>query len=165
MLARSFSVAGLLALLFALVSVQGVNAAMAQGTVDLTRDWVVQYDTRSFATTKSFCTNFRSACVKYVGPIGENGSHHQLDCVFEAADGRQLQPGPRIHAFCGGLEKNPDGSWTNGGPVTDYTKDTVSRYFSKTAKVKGGPTSYKQCEVMRKKNPADPITCSDKSAK
>ncbi|GAA5822438.1 hypothetical protein JCM11251_006337 [Rhodosporidiobolus azoricus] len=194
MIARTVSFAGLVTLLVALLNATAVHAAMAQGTVDLTRDMIIQYDTRAFASTEAFCKSFRSACVNYVGPQGEQGNEsdaqnhtdepltQQLDCVFSAPDGRKIQEGlsrhhvappvdslmfvltAKIHAFCGGLEKNADGTWTNGGQVTDYTKETISRYFSKTAKVKGGPTTYKQCEVMRKKNKNDPITCSNMDA-
>lgn len=58
----------------------------------------------------------------------------------------------RIHAFCGGLEKNADGTWTNGGVVTDYTRLVVKKSFSTTVKVKGAPISLKECLKFQKKH-------------
>ncbi|KPV72391.1 uncharacterized protein RHOBADRAFT_46842 [Rhodotorula graminis WP1] len=154
----AFSLAALLAFVFALVSVDQAAAKFSQGNIDLTRDWTLQYSTAKFSTTEAFCKKFRSACVNYVGPIGVYGSHHQLDCVFSDANGNPLQPGPRIHAFCGGLAKNPDGTWTNGGAVTDYTKQLVKKSFSSTVSVKGGPISLAECTAFKKKHPN--VTCS-----
>lgn len=59
----------------------------------------------------------------------------------------------RIHAFCGGLAKNPDGTWTNGGAVTDYTKQVVKKSFSSTVSVKGSPISLAECKAFKKKHP------------
>ncbi|TNY23052.1 hypothetical protein DMC30DRAFT_414519 [Rhodotorula diobovata] len=158
MLAR-FSLSALFAFVVALVAfTDRANASFSQGTIDLTRDSVLQYSTDKWSSTEAFCKSFRSACVKYVGPIGENGSHHQLDCVFSDANGKALQPGPRIHAFCGGLEKNADGTWTNGGVVTDYTRLVVKKSFSTTVKVKGAPISLKECLKFQKKHKN--VTCS-----
>ncbi|BGP18012.1 hypothetical protein JCM10213_005051 [Rhodosporidiobolus nylandii] len=145
-MARSlFSAAALLALVAMLFSATSVQATMAQGNLNFERDHIIQYSTSKFADTEAFCRSFRSACVDYVGPIGTYGSHHQLDCVFELADGTKPQPGPKIHAFCGGLAKNPDGTWTNGGEITDYTKAMVSQKFSGSAAIKGAPLSHDAC--------------------
>ncbi|BGP41746.1 translation termination factor GTPase eRF3 [Rhodotorula kratochvilovae] len=149
MFARTFSLTALLAFAVALLAVDHANAVMSQGNINLVRDHVLQYSTSKFATTEAFCKKFRSACVSYVGPIGTYGSHHQLDCVFQNPDGSAVQPGPRIHAFCGGLAKNPDGTWTNGGTVTDYTKQLVKKSFASTVTVKGGPISVKECKAPR----------------
>lgn len=113
MFARSSS--SLLAfLLVALAStLQVAQAAMAQGDMNFTRDWIikvtfphrfqsllsswtdigvviVQYDQTSYTSTEVFCKRFRSACVDYVGPLNQ---HHQLDCVFN--NGKVTQKGVR----------------------------------------------------------------------
>ncbi|GAA6017066.1 hypothetical protein JCM10207_001474 [Rhodosporidiobolus poonsookiae] len=163
MFARSFSVAGLLALVAALFATQA--NAMAQGSLsesfstpllprslanllrlfDYTRDYIIEYKTSTFANTEAFCQKLRSKCVDYVGPVGENGSHHQLDCVFDTP---VVQAGPRIHAFCGGLEKNADGTWTKDGSgvITDYTSAVIGQYFSGTAAIKQQPMGKAACE-------------------
>ncbi|GAA5914961.1 hypothetical protein JCM6882_001945 [Rhodosporidiobolus microsporus] len=163
MLSR-LSVTSLLALLLALLQVNVARAAMAQGSLDLTRDWTIQYDSKTFASTEAFCKKLRSACVSYVGPLGTYGSHHQLDCRFTTDDGKPVQQSNRIHAWCGGLEKNADGTWTNGGKVTDYTKQVLTKYFAKTAVIKGTHLSYKSC-LNTQKRLGEPIVCSDKNAK
>lgn len=76
-----------------------------------------QYNRSIYPDTEAFCRAFRSQCVNYAGGINQ---HHQLDCVFERPDGSHPQPGPKIRAFCGGIEKKPDGSWdTKRTPVQD----------------------------------------------
>ncbi|GAA5822441.1 hypothetical protein JCM11251_006338 [Rhodosporidiobolus azoricus] len=159
-----FSTAALLALLVGLLQVNTVRGAMAQGSLDLTRDWTIQYDTKTFANTEAFCKKLRSACVSYVADLTTYGSHHQLDCRFSTDDGKLVQQSNRIHAWCGGLPKNADGTWTNGGKVTDYTKQVLKNSLGKTATVKGGPLSYKSCLATQKKY-GEPITCGNKNAK
>ncbi|GAA6062545.1 hypothetical protein JCM10212_004106, partial [Sporobolomyces blumeae] len=83
-----FSLSTLFALLVASFAASTLHAAMAQGSLNFTRDWVVEYNSHSYATTEVFCRRFRSACVDYVGPLGQ---HHQLDCVFD--NGKVTQKG------------------------------------------------------------------------
>lgn len=66
MLAR-FSLSALFAFVVALVAfTDRANATFSQGTIDLTRDSVLQYSTDKWSSTEAFCKSFRSACVKYV---------------------------------------------------------------------------------------------------
>lgn len=82
---------------------------------------LAQYNPSVYTDTEAFCRAFRSQCVNYAGGINQ---HHQLDCVFERPDGSRPQPGPKIRAFCGGIEKKPDGSWdTKRTPVQDNVRD------------------------------------------
>ncbi|GAA6017011.1 hypothetical protein JCM10207_001456 [Rhodosporidiobolus poonsookiae] len=146
MFARTLSFLALAAALFAPLL---VSAAFSQGTIDLARDVTIQYDTKRFATTEAFCKNFRFQCVKYVGPLGTYGSHHQLDCVYDLGNGIK-QTGPRIRAYCGGLAKNPDGTWpSTGSDIKDYTKPVLAKYFSSSVKVKGNPVSLKRCKQIQ----------------
>ncbi|GAA5833017.1 hypothetical protein JCM3766R1_000400 [Sporobolomyces carnicolor] len=104
------------------------------------------YDRSSYKTTEVFCKRFRSACVDYVGPKNQ---HHQLDCVFD--NGKQTQKGPKIHAFCGGLPKNADGSWTNdNSKVVDQTKSVVDRYMN--AKLVAKPMGKAACLKFAKRH-------------
>ncbi|GAA5856049.1 hypothetical protein JCM5353_004565 [Sporobolomyces roseus] len=146
MFARSSS--SLLAfLLVALAStLQVAQAAMAQGDMNFTRDWIIKYDQTSYTSTEVFCKRFRSACVDYVGPLNQ---HHQLDCVFD--NGKVIQKGPKIHAFCGGLPKNADGSWTNDdSKVIDQTEAVVDKYMN--ARIVGNPLGKKACLKFQKKH-------------
>ncbi|GAA5988623.1 hypothetical protein JCM11641_005185 [Rhodosporidiobolus odoratus] len=157
---RTFSFTAILALVASFFA-GGVAAIMAQGSIDLTRDALVQYSTSHFADTEAFCKKFRSECVSYVGAIGQYGSHHQLDCLFQTASSEKVQTGNRLHAFCGGLAKNPDGTWTNGDTITDYTEAMIEAKFAKRATVKGGPISLAACKKFAKTH--DNITCSSAS--
>ncbi|GAA5878097.1 hypothetical protein JCM8547_002828 [Rhodosporidiobolus lusitaniae] len=165
MLFRLASFVSLASVALLMLGTGSVDAAMAQGAVDLSRDHAVQYDTSVFASTEAFCKKLRSACVDYVGPIGTYGSHHQLDCRFTLDDGTPIQTGSRPYAFCGGLAKNPDGTWTNGGAITDYTKEVIKKYFSKSVTVKGGPVDLKTCKryIQQPKYKAIEATCSSAS--
>ncbi|GAA6030363.1 hypothetical protein JCM8097_009073 [Rhodosporidiobolus ruineniae] len=163
MFARASSVAALFAVLFALFQAEGANALMSQGSINLERRVILfvwqAYSTSAFASTEAFCKKLRSSCVSYVGSIGTYGSHHQLDCVFQLADGTKVQEGSRPWAFCGGIAKNADGTWTNGADVTDYTKEVVKKYFSGTATVKGTPVSKKTCQAIAKSHCELGIVC------
>ncbi|BGP18027.1 hypothetical protein JCM10213_008438 [Rhodosporidiobolus nylandii] len=158
---RTLSFAGLVALLAALFAATPANALMSQGNLDFSRDSVISYNTAYYADTETFCKAFRSACVTYVGPIGQYGSHHQLDCVFQKPDGEKVQEGNRIHAFCGALAKNPDGTWTNGGKVTDYTAPLIKKSFRHKATVKSGPMTVAACKKFAKTHPD--VVCSSPS--
>ncbi|GAA6015435.1 hypothetical protein JCM11491_000431 [Sporobolomyces phaffii] len=133
-------------IVLALSALGTARAAMSQGSMNFTRDWIVQYDKSSYANTEMFCRRFRSACVDYVGPLGQ---HHQLDCVFN--DKGVVQKGPKIHAFCGGLPKNADGTWTNDdAKVVDQTARVVERYMN--AKVVAEPIGKAACIKFAKRN-------------
>ncbi|GAA5873702.1 hypothetical protein JCM3774_000145, partial [Rhodotorula dairenensis] len=117
MFSRTLSLAALVAFVCATLFAESAHAAMAQGNLDLSRDYLIEYNPAMYADTEAFCRSFRSQCVTYAGGLNQ---HHQLDCVFELADGSHPQPGPKIRAFCGGIEKKPDGSWdTKRTPVRD----------------------------------------------
>ncbi|GAA6002548.1 uncharacterized protein JCM10292_007721 [Rhodotorula paludigena] len=153
MLARSFSLASLLGFVAVLLCAHHAEAAMAQGSLDLVRDWAMQYDKSTFANTEAFCRKFRAACVDYVGPIGKYGSHHQLDCLFSLPDGKSVQPGPNIHAFCGGIPKMKNGKWDNSSKKTDYTSQLVAKSFAKTVKLVAHPKSVAYCEDFKESHP------------
>ncbi|GAA5879119.1 hypothetical protein JCM16303_001305 [Sporobolomyces ruberrimus] len=146
MFTRSALLSLLSLLVLALSSLHSAQAAMAQGDMNFTRDWIVQYDKSSYGSTETFCRRFRSACVDYVGPMNQ---HHQLDCVFD--NGKVVQKGPKIHAFCGGLPKNADGSWTNDdSKVVDQTEAVIKQYMN--AKVLSKPIGKAACEKFAKKH-------------
>ncbi|GAA5955945.1 hypothetical protein JCM3765_000050 [Sporobolomyces pararoseus] len=146
MYARSTLLSLLSLLVVALSSSNSAQAAMAQGDMNFARDWIIQYDRSSYKTTEVFCKRFRSACVDYVGPFNQ---HHQLDCVFD--NGKVTQKGPKIHAFCGGLPKNADGSWTNdNSKVIDQTEAVVKKYMN--AKLVSEPIGKAACLKFAKRN-------------
>ncbi|GAA5919124.1 hypothetical protein JCM1841_005638 [Sporobolomyces salmonicolor] len=148
-----FSVAATVALVAALC-VSSVEATFSQGGLNYTRDYIIEYSTSSYADTETFCKRLRSGCVDYAGPLGQ---HHQLDCVFDdVVNGVEVvQKGPKIHAFCGGLAKNPDGTWTDGGFIVDHTETVLKQYTEATILSK--PLTKAACESFAKKHKA--VTC------
>ncbi|GAA5964940.1 hypothetical protein JCM8115_007087 [Rhodotorula mucilaginosa] len=151
MFARSLVLATVAAFVTALFFAGTSSAAMAQGNLDLARDYLIEYNRSIYPDTEAFCRAFRSQCVNYAGGINQ---HHQLDCVFERPDGSHPQPGPKIRAFCGGIEKKPDGSWdTKRTPVQDNTRAVIGAYFSGKAWIKQKPFSYAKCVGFAKSNP------------
>ncbi|POY71699.1 hypothetical protein BMF94_5291 [Rhodotorula taiwanensis] len=151
MFSRSFSLAAAAAFVFAALSAHTVEAGMAQGNLDLSRDYLIEYNPSVYADTEAFCRAFRTQCVNYAGPLNQ---HHQLDCVSELADGSHPQPGPKIRAFCGGIEKKPDGSWdTKRTPVQDNTRAVIGAYFSDKAWIKQKPFSHAKCVGYAQSHP------------
>ncbi|SGY18985.1 BQ5605_C014g07527 [Microbotryum silenes-dioicae] len=116
-------------------------AVMSQGNLNFTRDYIVVYSPTLFNRTEDFCRAFRVVCVEIAGPKNE---HHQLDCVFP-------QKGPRIHAFCGGIAKNPTGGWIRGQPVFDHTPEAVKKIH---AMIEGQPMGKTACLKFKKKHSA-----------
>ncbi|BGP56777.1 translation termination factor GTPase eRF3 [Rhodotorula sphaerocarpa] len=158
MFARSFSLSALAALVFALFLAGHAEAGMAQGNLDLSRDYLIEYNTGVYHDTEAFCRALRSECVKYAGPLGQ---HHQIDCVFELPDGSHPQPGPQIRAFCGGIQKQADGSWNaKRTPVEDHTRAVLGAHFSGKAWIKQKPFSYAKCAGYARSHPE--WTCSKK---
>ncbi|KAL8279604.1 hypothetical protein RQP46_007917 [Phenoliferia psychrophenolica] len=102
-------------------------AAFSQGTINVTRDYEIEFT--GYDTTYDFCSTFRSKCVTYAGSIGY---HHQLDCVTS-------QPGPIIRAFCGGIQKDASGGWTEGEVIEPFTTSMIGTV--KGAKIVGPPVT------------------------
>ncbi|ORY77251.1 hypothetical protein BCR35DRAFT_305557 [Leucosporidium creatinivorum] len=125
-------------------------ATFSQGSLNLTRDWQLHYSKSVFSTSEAFCKSFRSKCVDYAGA---QGAHHQLDCVFSTAQ----QAGPTLYAFCGGKQKNADGSWTGVTEITDYTKQAAA--LTKSVTVKKEPMGQKACLKRKAKYPKLGIVC------
>ncbi|GAA5888446.1 hypothetical protein JCM5296_000632 [Sporobolomyces johnsonii] len=147
------SVAAAVALVAALC-VSSVEATFSQGGLNFTRDYIIEWSTSSYADTEAFCKDLREGCVDYAGPLGQ---HHQLDCVFDSVINgvTVVQEGPKIHAFCGGLPKNPDGTWTDGGFIIDHTETVVEQYTKATIISK--PLTKAACQSFAKKHKA--VTC------
>ncbi|GAA5934556.1 uncharacterized protein JCM15063_004614 [Sporobolomyces koalae] len=144
MFTRSMLFSWLSLLIVGWITIQPAQAAMGQGHFNFTRDYIIKYDRKSYKDTALFCKRFRSACVDYVGPLNQ---HHILDCVFD--NGQVVQKGPKIHAFCGGLPKNKDGTWTNNNAkVIDQTRVVIDRYMN--AKIVQDPMGKTACLKFRK---------------
>ncbi|ORY77246.1 hypothetical protein BCR35DRAFT_116339 [Leucosporidium creatinivorum] len=132
--------------LFALWVVPAL-ATFSQGSLNFTRDYILHYRPSVFSTSEKFCKEFRQQCVNYAGA---QGAHHQLDCVYS-------QPGPEMHAFCGGKQKNADGTWTGVTEITDYTKEAAALTESTTVRLE--PIGQAACLKWQAKHPNSNIVC------
>ncbi|BGP18379.1 hypothetical protein JCM10213_005992 [Rhodosporidiobolus nylandii] len=110
-----------------------VAALFADGSI-ADRDYQITYSGYTNTTTKqdttAFYTAFRAECVDNgtlalflirpsrlpaaVARLGPLNYHHNLDCVVS-------QSGPKIYAWCGGVEKDANGD-TGSGPAVDFTE-------------------------------------------
>lgn len=117
-----------------------VSATFSQGSLNLTRDYLIEYNPKYFGTdTESFCKTFRKECVAYAGPRDQ---HHQLDAVF--AQGNPL------FAFCGGIAKSATGDWAVGELVIDHTEAILAASHATLVAVPLGPV---KCRKYKKTHP------------
>lgn len=124
---------------------QVAYATFAQGAVNLTRDYLIEYKTKTYATEEAFCKAFRAKCVTIAG---SEGDHHQLDCVYS-------QGTNPLYAFCGATPKNPEGLWVDGYDVKDNTRIAAAAVHGI---IKGRPWGAK-CKTYVKHHPHKGYVC------
>lgn len=100
-------------------------------------------ETAYYADNEDFCKDLRAKCVIYAGTQDE---HHQIDCVFN-------QSSTLVRAWCGGIAKKANGTWTSGKAQVNNTRPVVA-LLGKKAKIMAKPMTYKKCLTAKAHNSA-----------
>ncbi|KAL8286838.1 hypothetical protein RQP46_003844 [Phenoliferia psychrophenolica] len=120
------------------------SASFATGSINLTRDYQVEWSKEWYDDTPSFCTGWHAECKQYISTL-VGAVNYEIDCVFD-------QPGPKVYAWCGGeLAVTP-------GIYTDFTQNLM-RFVH--ASMQEGPASAHVTKIATKSpklnNPATVI--------